>query len=68
MLKVKQLLNKLKRKEKPVKKVVYGLDKVKKKNRKRAIELLKEYNDGIVIKIDKDINQKAYIEEIRGKN
>jgi len=41
------------------------LKKVKKKDRKKALKLLEEYKKGLVINVDKDINQKQMIEELR---
>jgi len=38
------------------------LKKIKKKDRKRSLRLLQEYKRGIIISIDKDINQKEMIE------
>jgi hypothetical protein len=38
---------------------------IKKKNRKKALRLLKEYKQGLVIEIDKDVNQKLVMETIR---
>lgn len=44
------------------------LKKVKKKNRKKALKLLEEYKKGLIIKVDKDINQKQLMEQIRKGN
>jgi hypothetical protein len=56
------------RKQKAEKVEVEGLDKVKKKDRKKSLRLLEEYKRGLVIKIDKDIDQKSFIAEIRKGN
>lgn len=55
-----------KKKEKEV--LEYDLDdfkKIKKKDRKKALKLLKEYNKGLVIQVDKNINQKELMDKIR---
>lgn len=41
------------------------LKKIKKKDRKKALQLLREYNKGIVIRVDKDINQRDLMFELR---
>lgn len=57
----------LKRKKAEDKQEVEGLDKVKKKDRKKALQLLEEYNKGLVIKVDSDVDQKALMDSIREK-
>lgn len=55
-----------KKKEKEV--LEYDIDdfkKIKKKDRKKALKLLKEYNKGLVIQVDKNINQKELMDKIR---
>jgi hypothetical protein len=44
------------------------LKKIKRKDRKRSLELLNEYQAGLVILVDKDINQKDLMEKIRKNN
>jgi hypothetical protein len=49
----------------------YDLDdlkKIKKKDRKKALKLSEEYKKGLVIQINKDINQKELMESIRKVN
>jgi hypothetical protein len=62
-------LNLFKKKEYKVEEVpdydIEDLKKIKKKNRKRALRLLKEYKQGLVIEIDKNINQKQLMDSIR---
>lgn len=44
------------------------LKKIKKKNRKKAIRLYEEYQKGLVIQLNKDINQKDLMLDIRKNN
>ena len=41
------------------------LNKIPKKRRAMAIKLLNEYDNGLVIVVNKDIDQKEYIKNIR---
>jgi len=41
---------------------IEDLKKIKKKYRAKALKLLKEYENGIVISLNRDINQKEMIE------
>jgi len=47
---------------------IEGLNEVRKKDRKKSLKLLEEYKNGLVIKMDKDIDQKSFIAEIRERN
>jgi len=61
-----KLFNLFKRKN-PVE-VEYDLDdfkQIKKKDRKRSLKLLNEYKRGLVIQIDKDVDQKHVMDSIR---
>lgn len=41
------------------------LKKIPKKRRKNALRLLDEYNKGLVIQVDKEVDQKAFIKNLR---
>lgn len=41
------------------------LKKIKRKDRKKALELLTEYQRGLVIQVDKDIDQKELMVKLR---
>jgi len=43
------------------------LAKLPKKRRKNALRLLEEYNKGLIIEVDKDINQKDFIKTLRNR-
>jgi hypothetical protein len=44
---------------------IEDLKKIKKKYRAKALKLLKEYENGLVISVDKDINQKEMLDAKR---
>ena len=39
--------------------------KIKKKDRKKTLRLLEEYKQGLIIQVDRDINQNQLMEELR---
>ena len=43
------------------------LKNIPKKRRKRALKLLKEYNNGLVLTVDNGINQKELMKTLRKK-
>ena len=43
------------------------LNKLPRKRRKNALRLLEEYNKGLIIEVDRDINQKDFIKTLRNR-